>query len=270
MMRCTGRPPSTDPFSCRYIWNPLSMSWPLWATVPVMSARNPTRIGLWFWAYTRGLSSARVPAAAAPASARPRASNVLREILPATSITSRASPPRGIPDVLCNASQASRMLLRGRAGLAGPGPGGDRVSHDRPGRAHDAAGGVQDHQHEDRPEDRQPPLGDPADEVLEEDEERRPHERPPEGPRPPEDDHEESVGGSHEAHVRGADEPVVVGVQHAPEPRKGPGDHEGHVLVQPDVVAQDRIRDSLSRIPRRVSPKGDATSRAMAPAASAV
>src|SRR5713101_4370902 len=105
-------------------------------------------------------------------------------------------------------------------------------------RADDAVGSEQDHADVDGAENEEPSLGVHAHEVLEEHDDAGADRGTDERARAAERGHQERLDRRHELDVRGADEAVVVGPEDAGHSREGAGQHEGHVLVEPHVVAQ--------------------------------
>src|SRR6266536_2175998 len=105
-------------------------------------------------------------------------------------------------------------------------------------RADDAVRSEQDHADVDGAENEEPALRVHAHEVLEKNDDAGADRRTDERARAAERGHQERLDGRHKLDVSGADEAVVIGPQDAGHSREGAGQHEGHVLVKPHVVAQ--------------------------------
>src|SRR6266508_1815155 len=104
--------------------------------------------------------------------------------------------------------------------------------------ADQAARGEEDGADIDGSQDQEPALRVDAHEVLEEDDDRGADRRADERPRAAQRHHQERLHRGHELHVDGAHEAVVVGPEHAREAGERAGEHEGQVLVEPDVVPE--------------------------------
>src|SRR6266545_5162199 len=101
--------------------------------------------------------------------------------------------------------------------------------------ADQAARGEEDGADIDGSQDQEPALRVDAHEVLEEDDDRGADRGADERPRAAQRHHQERLHRGHELHVDGAHEAVVVGPEHAREAGERAGEHEGQVLVEPDV-----------------------------------
>src|SRR5712691_13409467 len=106
---------------------------------------------------------------------------------------------------------------------------------ERDGRPGEAAGEAEQEDDEDRAQHERPVLGVGDDLLVEEDQGQRADAGAEEGPHPPEERHDQHLGGLGPVGEVGEDAPVEDAEEPAGEPREHAGEHEGRELVPADV-----------------------------------